>query len=361
MATELPAEMKALIIRSRGLVEITTAPLPNLRDGYILVRTTAVAVNPSDWKHINYMWVGDPTGTRPGLDYAGVVVDVGPGVEKGFKIGDRVCGVCHGSNVRQKEDGTFAEYLVAKAGLQIKIPSFMEDTEAAAMGSGLASVGQGLYQSLELPLPTNPSSRPIPLLIYGGSTASGVMGIQFAKMSGCVVATMCSPKNFDYVKSLGADFCVDYNAEDCSEQVKAFFKGRLRHSWDCISTVQSARICAAAMSEKGGKYSSLLYLLPSIVKKVNPKVTTATTIGYTIMGDEFEKETIVEARPEDYMFGKMFFQLSEDLLHDERFRPVKQRVNEGGSGLQGVLHGLEYLKQGKTSAEKLVYTIVDSS
>lgn len=97
MNSKFPKEMQCIIIRGRGQAEITTSALPTLRDGYILVKTTAVAINPSDWKHIDFMWVGNPTGTRPGLEYAGVVVDVGSGVDKDFKVGDRVFGIVNGS------------------------------------------------------------------------------------------------------------------------------------------------------------------------------------------------------------------------------------------------------------------------
>lgn len=91
--------MKAIRIEARGCASIITAPLPKLesRDEYVLVRTTAVAVNPSDWKHVDFMLVGDPTGSRPGLDYAGVVVDVGKAVTQNFKKGDRVFGIVNGS------------------------------------------------------------------------------------------------------------------------------------------------------------------------------------------------------------------------------------------------------------------------
>ncbi|KAJ4419138.1 putative secondary metabolism biosynthetic enzyme [Gnomoniopsis sp. IMI 355080] len=376
--------MKAIIIRGRGDAAITVAKIPEIRDreGYILVKTSAVAVNPSDWKHIDFMWVGDPTGTRPGLDYAGTVVEVGVGVEPKdrLKPGDRVFGICNGSyviihplgktnnsadrigaatsNVREPEDGTFAEYLVAKACFAIKIPDIMQDTEACTIGS-VAAQAQGLYQSLQLPLPdVEPlTTRKIPILIYGASTASGVMGIQWAKMSNCTVVVTCSPKNFAYLKELGADFCVDYHAEDCAAQIQAFTKGRLKHAWDCISTVESARICAAAMSALGGHYCSLLFLTSSVLKKVNPRITCSTVLGYTILGEDIEKETVVKKRPEDFEHGKMFWKTAENLLLSGRFRPVQQVVNQGGRGLDGILKGLQYLKQGKVSAQKLVYTI----
>lgn len=97
MATGIPEKMKAIMIQGRGHAAIVDSPPPKLREGLILVKTTAVAVNPSDWKHIDFMWVGDPTGTRPGLDYAGMILDIGPGVDKDLKIGHRICGICNGS------------------------------------------------------------------------------------------------------------------------------------------------------------------------------------------------------------------------------------------------------------------------
>lgn len=201
------------------------------------------------------------------------------------------------------------------------------------------------------------ATRPIPLLIYGGSTASGMMAIQFAKISNCTVVTTCSPRNFPYMKSLGADFCVDYSTDDCVEQIQTFTNGRLKHSLDCISTVRSAQICASATSSLGGHYCGLLFVASSVLKKLNPKITCSTVLGYTIMGEEIEKETIIKARPEDFEYGKKFWELAEKMLFAGRFCPVRQLVNQGGEGLEGVLHGLQYLKQGKVSAAKLVYTI----
>ncbi len=89
--------MKAMIIKGKGQPSITTVPLPRLRDDYILVKTTAIALNPTDWKAIDFQWGCDPTGARVGCDYAGIVQEVGSKVTKSFTPGDRICGVVHGS------------------------------------------------------------------------------------------------------------------------------------------------------------------------------------------------------------------------------------------------------------------------
>lgn len=85
---------KALQIKGTGRVELVTdAPFPKLRDDYILIKTVAVALNPTDWKHIEY---SASEGAILGCDYAGIVQEVGPKVTKNFAKGDRVCGFIHG-------------------------------------------------------------------------------------------------------------------------------------------------------------------------------------------------------------------------------------------------------------------------
>ena len=90
----LPATQHAVHVRGQGVAEVVpSAPIPKLRDSYVLVKTAAVALNPTDWKHVDYL----PTpGAQLGCDYAGTVVEVGKDVTKRFKKGDRIAGFVHG-------------------------------------------------------------------------------------------------------------------------------------------------------------------------------------------------------------------------------------------------------------------------
>ena len=111
--------MRALKVDSPGKASVhSNVPVPSLRPDYILIKAVAVALNPTDWKHINFVDVP----TTIGCDYAGIVEEVGSAVTVAFKKGDRVAGVVHGGNIVQPEDGAFGEYLVAKGDLQMKIP-----------------------------------------------------------------------------------------------------------------------------------------------------------------------------------------------------------------------------------------------
>ena len=217
--------------------------------------------------------------------------------------------------------------------------------------------GQGLYQALKLPLPDSPASTPFPLLIYGGSTATGLLGIQFAKLSGAKVAVTCSPRNFDLVKSLGADAAFDYNSPTVVEDIKAWGNNAINLVWDCVVTPDTTKICVGALSDAGGRYQCLLFPDAELAKSINPKVEIGVSLAYTIFGEEFKKGKVFPASAEDFERGKAFWELSQTLLAEGKVKPVKPEVNRGGKGLEGVLIGMDELKQNKVSGGKLVYTI----
>lgn len=151
-----PSEIKAVVIAKPGTAEVKTVPLPTLPEDYILVRTTAVALNPTDWKHIDM--TGPPVGARLGCDYAGIVEQVGPRVTKAFAKGDRICGIVHGANKVQLDGGAFGEYIIVKGDLQIKTPDNLSDEEAATLGVGVSTVVSAAHSFLPLPLPHPPHS-----------------------------------------------------------------------------------------------------------------------------------------------------------------------------------------------------------
>jgi NADPH:quinone reductase-like Zn-dependent oxidoreductase len=171
--------MRVLKVESRGHAAIQdNARVPALRPEYLLIKTVAVALNPTDWKSIDRA----NENVTIGCDYAGTVEEIGERVTKRFKRGDRVCGFVLGANSAQLEDGADGEYLVAKGDLVIKMPDDLSFEAAATLGVGITTIGQGLYQALKLPLPTQPAKERFPILIYGGSSATGALAIQWAKL-----------------------------------------------------------------------------------------------------------------------------------------------------------------------------------
>jgi NADPH:quinone reductase-like Zn-dependent oxidoreductase len=171
--------MKAIKIEDKKAVLVTDAVLiDDPRPDEMLVKTVAVALNPTDWKHVDH---GIPMRPTVGCDFSGVVQEVGPGVTR-FKKGDRVWGMVHGSNQGRPNNAAFQEYVYAKEGVTVHIPEHMSFEDAATFGVGILTVGQGMYQEMPIPWPNNPLKEKIPILIYGGSSATGALGIQFAKL-----------------------------------------------------------------------------------------------------------------------------------------------------------------------------------
>jgi NADPH:quinone reductase-like Zn-dependent oxidoreductase len=344
--------MKAVIItqpKTEGLV--ADRPLPKLRDDYMLVKTVSVGLNPTDWKHVAYL---SPPGVLVGCDYSGIVEAVGKDVKKQFAKGDRVCGFAHGANAVQPEDGTFAEYIVVKGDVQWKIPESMSFQEAATLGVGISTVGQGLYQSLKLALPTEPIKDATPILIYGGSTATGTLAIQFAKLSGYKVVTTCSPRNFELVRSLGADEVFDYNDPEAPAKIRKTTDNKLKYVFDCISLESSAAFCDNALSTEGGEYSALLS-----VKIQRANVNDRFTLAYTTIGEAFSFGDIpFPAKPEDKAFTEKWVPIAEGLLAEGKIKVHPPKV--GQNGLAGVIDGLKLLKEDKVSGEKLVYNVSET-
>lgn len=173
--------MKAIVVQDNKAIIQSDRPIPRLRDDYILVKTVAIAINPTDWKHIERGLADN--GCLVGCDFAGIVENVGKHVTKLWSKGERVAGFTHGGNPVQPEDGAFAEYIVAKGDVQMKIPESLSFDSAASFPLGAATVMQGLYQkALKMNLPDDPIKEQKSVLIYGGSTATGALGLQFAKL-----------------------------------------------------------------------------------------------------------------------------------------------------------------------------------
>ncbi|KIW20596.1 hypothetical protein PV08_01171 [Exophiala spinifera] len=342
-----------LVRRGAANAVLEAIPTPKLQDDYILVKTVTIALNPTDWTTLEA--VGDD-GTIVGCDYAGIVEEVGKAVRRPFKKGDRIAGFGHGGNDGNHEHGTFARYIAVKGDLQFHIPDNVTFEAACTVGVGVITTGYGLYHVLKLPLPdaiSEPANTPI--LIYGGSTATGTLAIQFAKMSGMQVVTACSPKHFDVVKRLGADLVYDYHMNNVGEQIRQATRGQLRAVFDTVNVESSAAICAAAIGPDGGSYCNLLGL-----DCPRTDVTSTFFLGYSVSGESyiFEGEKY-DARPEDFEFASKFVPTANRLWAEGKWTPHPQRL--GAGGLLGAISGMQDMKAGRYSGEKLIYRVDETS
>lgn len=194
---------------SPDLLELSEVEKPTPKPDEVLVRVRAAALNARDW----HLMRGDPLlarlaglGVRAprtkirGSDFAGVVEAVGAGVAR-FRPGDEVFG-----DLRE-DDGAFAEYLCAPEKLTELKPSGITFEQAAAAPLAGCTALSGVRDVAEL----RPGQR---ILINGASGGVGTFAIQIAKSLGAKVTAVCSTRNVDLVRSLGADSVVDYTRED---------------------------------------------------------------------------------------------------------------------------------------------------
>lgn len=216
-------------------LEVKAAPYTSPRENQIVVKNAAVSVNPLDWFKqmagaIMFGWVQYPT--IPGTDAAGEVVEVGKGVTR-FKPGDRVVGHAVGWDKRSNvpSEQAFQEYTVLRTHMASPIPDSMSYENACVLPLCISTAACGLFMKdfLALQSPTSKGSpRPTgeTLLVWGGSTSVGSNAIQLAKAAGYEVITTASPKNFEYVKRLGATRSFDYRSPTVVQDIIAEFKSR---------------------------------------------------------------------------------------------------------------------------------------
>ncbi|RHZ52756.1 hypothetical protein CDV55_104489 [Aspergillus turcosus] len=358
MLPTMQSSQAAVITRSLGHAEfVTNQPIPSLRDDDILVRTVAVALNPIDW-----MLLGSTPSPNAvmGHDYAGTVVAVGQSVREMFKVGDRVCGLVKGADNTRPESGTFAEYIVAKAAIQMKIPDGVSFEHAATVGVGATTAGQCLFgpSCLKLRWPENEThnGNQETILVYGGSTASGSWIIQFAKLAGFAVLTTCSPGNLDLVRQHGADEVFDYHDPMCAQKIREHTNNTLRIVCDTIATQESVRICEEAIGDEGGLYHSLL---PAQIGRPDVKATFSNSC--TAIGEPFEygpDRMIIPSMPSEFEFARKWAGTVSTLWSQRKLRTLV--VEKRGGGLRNVLDGLQDLRNGSVRARKLVYLVSDT-
>lgn len=154
-------------------------------------------------------------------------------------------------------EGAFQEFGLAKAVALARIPDSMAFENAVVLPLAISTATVGLYtpQQLALPLPTVPStpSRRQVLLVWGGSSSVGATTIQLAKASGYSIAATCSPRNNDFVKSLGAEHLFDYSSSSVVQDVVSRLQGQsLVGIYNAIGGEESNKLCIEIISRLPG-------------------------------------------------------------------------------------------------------------
>jgi len=201
--------MKAVVYTEYGPPEVLRIaeidkPLPEADQ--VLVKVLASSINAGDYRLmranpplVRLMTGGllRPKDTRLGTDFAGRIEAVGAGVRE-FQPGDEVFGGAHGA---------FAEYICARAGRFTRKPANRSFELAAALPVAALTALQGLRHAGGV----QPGQK---VLIQGASGGVGIFAVQLAKYYGAEVTAVCSTRNLEMVRSLGAERVIDYSQED---------------------------------------------------------------------------------------------------------------------------------------------------
>ncbi len=204
--------MKAIVYHEYGSPDVLAlheVAEPAVTAGSVLVHIRAASANPYDWhfmRGIPYFMrassgLRKPKHSRLGSDMAGEVVAVGTGVTR-FRPGDAVYGfVAHGG---------FAESIAIAEGALGPKPANLTFEQAAAVPLAGLTALQGLRDAGQV----RPGQR---VLIVGASGGVGTFAVQLARAFGAEVTGVCSTRNLDLVRSLGADHVIDYTREDFTQ------------------------------------------------------------------------------------------------------------------------------------------------
>jgi NADPH:quinone reductase-like Zn-dependent oxidoreductase len=305
--------MRAAVVTRYGspdVVEIRDVEKPSPKDNEVLIKVRAASVNPLDLSGMSgtpYFarlmgGLRTPKDTRLGADVAGQVEAVGKDVNR-FKPGDEVFGLCRGS---------FAEYACGPetasffSALAMKPARVTFEQAAAAPVAGLTAL-QGLRDKGKVQAGSK-------VLVNGAAGGVGTFAVQIAKSYGADVTGVCSTRNVDMVRSLGADRVIDYTQENFTESGQ-----RYDILLDCIGN-HSLRACRRVLNP-GGRYvwvgaehgrwigpidSLIKALVVSwFVKDIVPFMAKGNNEDLAILGDLIETGKITPAIEKCYRLSEV--------------------------------------------------------
>jgi NADPH:quinone reductase-like Zn-dependent oxidoreductase len=323
--------MKAAVLDRYGspdVIELREVDKPVPGDDEVLVRVRVASVNPADW----YGVTGRPYAARIpmgllkpkqrvlGVDYAGTVEAVGKNVTQ-FRPGDEVFG---GRN------GAFAEYLCAREDRAVvPKPANVTFEEAAAVPIAAITALQGLRDKGQL----QPGQK---VLINGASGGVGTFAVQIAKALGAEVTGVCSTRNVEMVRSLGADHVVDYTREDftrADERYDLMLDVAGSRSWSECKRILNPRATLVVVGAPKG--NRLLGPLSHVVKVRLAALRSSQKVVFFIA-----------------KFNKPDMGILQEFLESGKVKPVIDRRYE----LSEIADAFRYLGEGHCRA-KVVITV----
>jgi len=343
----------ALWLPKRGAhLEVGPAPYTSPAADEIVVRVRAIAVNPVDGipgfaYRLILPWLTFPAVL--GADVAGEVVEVGSDVTR-LRPGNRVLGQAFGleRNRNRAAEGAFQHYVVLMQHMVTPIPDHLAFEQAAVLPLTLSTAATGMFQQdhLGLAMPTiDPVDQNETVLVWGGSTCVGSNAIQLARCAGYRVVATSSPRNFDYLRSLGAAGVVDYHSrtavDELVEQIgDSPLAGTLAITWGSLVPTLSIASRTTGSRRIATALPALLVRIQTLGRR-RQGVRISSIWGGTLKDNEVGPGIYVDFLPAALASGAY------------RAAPLATVV---GHGLEAIPDAIKQLRGG-VSATKLVVTI----
>src|SRR5437773_544038 len=322
--TAAPANpIKAIVKCDYGtpdVLQVKDIEKPKPDDTQVLVRVRAASLNPLDGHFVRGMLLArvmggglrKPKDTRIGVDYAGVVEAVGKNVTQD-KVGDEVFG---------GRTGALAQYVCAKADRAVALkPATVTFEEAGSIAVAGITALQGLRDKGHVQAGQK-------VLINGASGGVGTFAVQIAKSLGAEVTGVCSTRNTDLVKSLGADHVIDYTKEDFTkgdQRYDVIFDNVQNHTFSERRRVLTPNgICVlVGLGRAGWHEDTLTHLIRSFTTPLMSKFTSQK-FGFFV----------AQLNHDDLAFFA-------DLMQSGKVTPVIDRTYKSLGEVQGALEYLE--------------------
>lgn len=325
MASTLPQNHQAVVVthfdQPLALIEVPVPPL--VLPFHILVRNYVVGVNPVDWKSKKYRFAIYDFPWINGRELCGQVVRAGAKlvVEHGEMV------IVLLTSYRELVTLTFQEFTVIDLRLVWKLPPHLTPDSGATLGVGLTTAGIILYQAFEFGFDESIQNKTI--LIYGGSTVTGLYLTQLAKTHGLTVVSVASKVHETYLTELGSDHLINRHAQDYERIVRSY---KVDYAVDCVLKQTASQLV---------DWTSLSTKVAGIVGVPDhPKI----------------QPVIIKLFHENIDFGVEFISHTQKLLNVGRLVPVRPRVFKGG--LPELERVLQVLEAEGASAEKFIVSLV---
>lgn len=205
--------MLAVCVNEANTLYLKQVPRPEAKDGQLLIKVTATALNRADLLQKRGLYPPPPGESDIlGLEVSGEIAGIGPGVRTGWKLGDTVMALLGG--------GGYAEYVAVPEELVMLVPSQLTLCQAAAIPEAWLTA----YQLLHLVAKVRPNET---VLIHAGASGVGSAAIQLVRLCRAVpIVTAGSSEKLRFTEQLGAAAGINYREKDFSEEVLHFTEGR---------------------------------------------------------------------------------------------------------------------------------------